>query len=83
MISSGPPGLICVFCCVQVRRCLFAPNPRTANRPDLAEFYRAAAAQPVSEHYPEQLEEARSYAYGGCVIQDIGYYPFGDHSSPT
>jgi len=26
---------------------------------------------------PAQLEEARSYAYGGCVIQDIGYYPFG------
>src|ERR1700739_1315966 len=26
----------------------------------------------------EQLEEARSYAYGGCVIQDVGYYPFGD-----
>ena len=25
-----------------------------------------------------QLEEARAYAYGGCVIQDIGYYPFGD-----
>ena len=26
---------------------------------------------------PAQLDEARSYAYGGCVIQDIGYYPFG------
>ena len=26
----------------------------------------------------EQLEHARAYAYGGCVIQDIGYYPFGD-----
>lgn len=26
---------------------------------------------------PAQLQEARSYAYGGCVIQDIGYYPFG------
>jgi hypothetical protein len=25
-----------------------------------------------------QLDRARSYAYGGCVIQDIGYYPFGD-----
>jgi hypothetical protein len=24
------------------------------------------------------LEEARAYAYGGCAIQDIGYYPFGD-----
>jgi hypothetical protein len=29
---------------------------------------------------PEQLEHARAYAYGGCVIQDIGYYPFGDAS---
>ena len=27
---------------------------------------------------PEQLEHARAYAYGGCVIQDIGYYPLGD-----
>lgn len=27
---------------------------------------------------PAQLERARAYAYGGCVIQDIGYYPFGD-----
>ena len=25
----------------------------------------------------EQLLEARGYAYGGCVIQDLGYYPFG------
>jgi Zinc dependent phospholipase C len=35
-------------------------------------------------HYPgltpQQLDEARAYAYGGCVIQDIGYYPFGDAS---
>jgi hypothetical protein len=24
-----------------------------------------------------QLREARAYAYGGCVIQDLGYYPMG------
>jgi hypothetical protein len=24
-----------------------------------------------------QLQEAHSYAYGGAVIQDLGYYPFG------
>ncbi len=24
------------------------------------------------------LIEAHSYAYGGCIIQDMGYYPFGD-----
>lgn len=27
---------------------------------------------------PAELENARAYAYGGCVMQDIGYYPFGD-----
>jgi zinc dependent phospholipase C len=28
---------------------------------------------------PEELKEAHSYAYGGSVIQDLGYYPFGSH----
>jgi hypothetical protein len=27
----------------------------------------------------EQLHDAHAYAYGGCVIQDMGYYPFGSH----
>ena len=25
----------------------------------------------------DQLREAHAYAYGGCAIQDMGYYPFG------
>jgi len=33
------------------------------------------------KRYPEltedQLKEAHAYAYGGAVIQDLGYYPFG------
>ena len=33
-----------------------------------ARFPRATAAD---------LERAHSFAYGGCVIQDLGYYPFG------
>jgi hypothetical protein len=28
---------------------------------------------------PEELEKAHAYAYGGCIIQDLGYYPFGSH----
>jgi hypothetical protein len=36
----------------------------------------------LKSRYPNltaaQLDEARAYAYGGCTIQDIGYYPFGD-----
>ena len=34
------------------------------------------------ERYPGltdvQLREAKANAYGGCVIQDLGYYPFGN-----
>ena len=26
---------------------------------------------------PEELKQAHAYAYGGCIIQDLGYYPFG------
>ena len=26
-----------------------------------------------------EINQARAYAYGGCVIQDLGYYPFGNH----
>ena len=26
-----------------------------------------------------RLAEARAYAYGGSLIQDLGYYPFGSH----
>src|SRR5437762_6927117 len=26
----------------------------------------------------EDLRKAHAYAYGGCVLQDMGYYPFGN-----
>jgi hypothetical protein len=26
---------------------------------------------------PNELLQAHAYAYGGCIIQDLGYYPFG------
>ena len=35
----------------------------------------------ILKRYPglseDQLKEAHAYAYGGAVIQDLGYYPFG------
>jgi hypothetical protein len=35
------------------------------------------------QRYPnatkEELKEAHAYAYGGSIIQDMGYYPFGSH----
>ena len=36
----------------------------------------------IQARYPgltdDQLREAHAYAYGGAVIQDMGYYPFGN-----
>src|SRR5216683_5445251 len=26
---------------------------------------------------PDDLVKAHAYAYGGCILQDMGYYPFG------
>jgi hypothetical protein len=37
-------------------------------KPALLKRYRAT---------PAQLREARAYAYGGAIIQDMGYYPLG------
>jgi Zinc dependent phospholipase C len=35
------------------------------------------------KHFPdateEQIKEAHGYAYGGAIIQDLGYYPHGSH----
>ena len=28
---------------------------------------------------PEEMKQAHAYAYGGAIIQDLGYYPHGSH----
>jgi hypothetical protein len=42
-----------------------------------------AIAPMLRERFPaaseSQILKARAYAYGGSVIQDLGYYPFGSH----
>jgi Zinc dependent phospholipase C len=36
----------------------------------------------LRERFPsaseDELQRARAYAYGGCLIQDMGYYPYGN-----
>jgi Zinc dependent phospholipase C len=43
----------------------------TSLRPLLARRYPRATR--------DEVAKARAYAYGGAVIQDLGYYPFGSH----
>jgi hypothetical protein len=41
----------------------------SAIKPLLLKRFPAATA--------DELTQAHAYAYGGCIIQDLGYYPFG------
>jgi len=41
----------------------------SAIRPLLLQRFPAATA--------DELTQAHAFAYGGCIIQDLGYYPFG------
>ena len=41
----------------------------SAIKPLLLKRYPAATT--------DELTQAHAYAYGGCIIQDLGYYPFG------
>ncbi len=70
--------LVCVFC---APRCAWSYSVLTHEQ--LIDLTWDASIVPLlKSRYPtitpEELEHARAYAYGGCVIQDIGYYPFGD-----
>jgi hypothetical protein len=45
--------------------------------------WKAQIVPLLKQRYPaisaDELRQAHAYAYGGSVIQDIGYYPFGSH----
>ena len=45
--------------------------------------WKAQIVPLLRQRYPaitaDELRQAHAYAYGGSVIQDIGYYPFGSH----
>src|SRR5579862_8881454 len=46
-------------------------------------LWDASIQKMLLERFPmatvEELEEAHAYVYGGCIIQDMGYYPFSSH----
>jgi hypothetical protein len=67
---------------------LFAPKPAAAysvlaHEANIDALWDSTIAPLLRARFPgasrEQIQEARGYAYGGCVIQDLGYYPFGSH----
>ena len=53
-----------------------------AHEANIDAVWESAIRPLLQRRYPgitrQQLIEARAHAYGGSVIQDIGYYPFGN-----
>ena len=65
---------------------VFTPKPAAgysvlAHEANIDALWDGTIAPMLRARFPsassEQIQEARGYAYGGCVIQDLGYYPFG------
>jgi hypothetical protein len=54
-----------------------------AHEANIDALWEPAIRPLLLKRYPKttraDLEVARAYAYGGSVIQDLGYYPFGNH----
>ena len=54
-----------------------------AHEANIDALWDTTIAPMLHARFPEataaEIVEARAYAYGGCVIQDLGYYPFGSH----
>ncbi len=44
-----------------------------------APYIRPALEKRFPGATKEELREAKAYAYGGSIMQDMGYYPFGSH----
>jgi hypothetical protein len=81
--GSALPRIICALCLLACSTSLFAYSLLTHEQ--LIDLTWDDSIVPLLlSRYPgltaAQLQEARSYAYGGCVVQDIGYYPFGEAS---
>jgi hypothetical protein len=75
-----------VRCFALLLACLWPPAPLAAysvlTHEAIVDASWSKELQPLLlKRYPgateEQLREAHAYAYGGAIIQDMGYYPFG------
>ena len=86
--AGGPRPPLLVVGVLTLAAVLLSPRPAAsysilAHLGAIDALWRAEIAARLRERFgpmtPAQLREARAYAYGGALIQDLGYYPFGSH----
>lgn len=88
MISSGRLTTRTTGLAVVVVVCLAGPAPVSAysvlaHEANVDALWDRGIAPLLRQRFPsataDDVTAARAYAYGGSVIQDLGYYPFGSH----
>jgi len=74
--------ILAIVCAVSVAPTASAYSV-LAHESNIDALWDAGLRPLLARRYPgatrEDLQHARAYAYGGSVIQDLGYYPFGSH----
>jgi hypothetical protein len=88
MRQATPRPLTAMFC-ITLMICVFAFAPLCAGysvltHEEIIDLLWNQQIQPLllarfPDASPQDLVKAHAYAYGGSVVQDIGYYPFGNH----
>ena len=67
--------------CLWAGRARPRPTPSWRMKPSLTApgtpTFARSSLKRFPDSTPEQLKEAHGYAYGGAIIQDMGYYPHG------
>ena len=63
--------------CLRTGLCILRFDPRRDRRSALDLDIRPLVERRFPGLTDDQIKEAHAYAYGGSVIQDLGYYPFG------
>ena len=78
-----PRAIRIVALCLIVLMCnVDSPAYSVLTHEEIVDLLWSAEIRPLLlKRYPglseDQIKEAHAYAYGGAVIQDLGYYPFG------
>ena len=80
--AVAPSWRSCSSCFSSSRRSPRTPTPSSRMSRSSISPGNPTSSRLLRRRYPditpEQIKEAHAYAYGGAIIQDIGYYPFGN-----
>jgi hypothetical protein len=83
-VSTTPVWICRIVLCLSFLLCATLPSSAYSvlTHEEIVDLLWRDQIQPMlKKRFPEATEQdllkAHAYAYGGCVVQDMGYYPFG------